>query len=133
MIETKVRKVRNSGVMTLTTEMLTILDAKEGDTLFVMRGDDGSLKITPHDPPVECSLREMPIKSKPILMAVYRVRHGQICRRSRNRQMQNQWFAEGRWHMIGCRESCEHGGSGTCRVARCDVHACPPAPPKGRR
>jgi len=36
--------------MTLTTEMLTILDAKEGAALFVMRGDDGSLKITPHDP-----------------------------------------------------------------------------------
>ena len=50
MIETKIRKVGNSAVMTLTTEMLTILDAKEGDTLFVVRGDDGSLKITPHDP-----------------------------------------------------------------------------------
>jgi putative addiction module antidote len=56
MIETKVRKVGNSAVMTLTTEMLTILDAKEGDTLFVMRGDDGSLKITPHDPSVAAAL-----------------------------------------------------------------------------
>ncbi|MCL1629261.1 MULTISPECIES: transcriptional regulator/antitoxin MazE [Roseinatronobacter] len=50
MIETKIRKVGNSAVMTLTTEMLTLLDAKEGDTLFVLRGDDGSLKITLHDP-----------------------------------------------------------------------------------
>ncbi|MDF3608375.1 transcriptional regulator/antitoxin MazE [Paracoccus sp. DMF-8] len=50
MIETKIRKVGNSAVMTLTTEMLAILDAKEGDSLFVLRGDDGSLKIAAHDP-----------------------------------------------------------------------------------
>ncbi|WP_241651322.1 AbrB/MazE/SpoVT family DNA-binding domain-containing protein [Paenirhodobacter populi] len=41
MIETRIRKVGNIAVMTLTAEMLTILDAKEGDTLFVVRGDDG--------------------------------------------------------------------------------------------
>ena len=56
MIETKIRKVGNSVVMTLTTEMLTILDAKEGDTLFVVRGDDGNLKIMPHDPAVAAAL-----------------------------------------------------------------------------
>lgn len=56
MIETKVRKVGNSAVMTLTTEMLAILDAKEGDTLFVVRGDDGSLKIIAHDPSVAAAL-----------------------------------------------------------------------------
>lgn len=50
MIETKIRKVGNSAVITLTTEMLTILDAKEGDTLFVLRGDDGSLRLVAHDP-----------------------------------------------------------------------------------
>ena len=32
MIETKVRKVGNSAVMTLTSEMLAILDVKEGDS-----------------------------------------------------------------------------------------------------
>jgi hypothetical protein len=32
--------------------VLTILDAKEGDTLFVLRGDDGSLRIMAHDPSV---------------------------------------------------------------------------------
>jgi len=42
MIETKIRKVGNSAVMTLTAEMLAILDAKEGDALYVVRGDDGS-------------------------------------------------------------------------------------------
>lgn len=50
MIETKIRKVGNSAVMTLTTEMLAILDAKEGDSLFVVRGDDGGLRILAHDP-----------------------------------------------------------------------------------
>lgn len=50
MIETKIRKVGNSAVMTLTAEMLTMLDAKEGDRLFVLRGDDGSLRIMAHDP-----------------------------------------------------------------------------------
>lgn len=50
MIETKIRKVGNSAVMTLTAEMLAMLDAKEGDRLFVLRGDDGSLRITAHDP-----------------------------------------------------------------------------------
>lgn len=50
MIETRIRKVGNSAVMTLTTEMLAILDAKEGDTLFVVRGDDGRRKVLAHDP-----------------------------------------------------------------------------------
>ena len=50
MIETKIRKVGNSAVMTLTAEMLAMLDAKEGDRLFVLRGDEGSLRIMAHDP-----------------------------------------------------------------------------------
>ena len=56
MIETKIRKVGNSAVITLTTEMLTILDVKEGDTLFVLRGDDGSLRLVAHDPSLADSL-----------------------------------------------------------------------------
>ena len=52
MIETKIRKVGNSAVMTLTSEMLALLDAKEGDSLFVVRGDDGSLRIMANDPAV---------------------------------------------------------------------------------
>ncbi len=50
MIHSKVRKVGNSAVMTLTAEMLAILDVKEGDSLSVVRGDDGSLRIMAHDP-----------------------------------------------------------------------------------
>ena len=33
MIESKIRKVGNSAVVTLSAEMLALLDAKEGDTL----------------------------------------------------------------------------------------------------
>lgn len=50
MIETRIRKVGNSAVMTLTTEMLALLDAKEGDSLYVVRGDDGSLRVMAQDP-----------------------------------------------------------------------------------
>lgn len=56
MIETHIRKVGNSAVFTLTTEMLAMLDAKPGDALYVVRGDDGSLKILPHDPSVADAL-----------------------------------------------------------------------------
>lgn len=56
MIETRIRKVGNSAVMALTTEMLAILDAKEGDALFVVRGDDGSLRVMAHDPAVADAL-----------------------------------------------------------------------------
>ena len=56
MTKTKIRKVGNSAVMTLTAEMLAILDAKEGDTLFVVRGDDGSLRIMANDPALAAAL-----------------------------------------------------------------------------
>lgn len=56
MFESKIRKVGNSAVMTLTTEMLALLDAKEGDTVYVVRADDGSLKVMAHDPAVVAAL-----------------------------------------------------------------------------
>ena len=56
MIETRIRKVGNSAVMTLTAEMLALLDAKEGDSLFVVRGDDGSLKIMAQNPDLAAAL-----------------------------------------------------------------------------
>lgn len=56
MFETKIRKVGNSAVMTLTSEMLALLDAKAGDSVYVVRGDDGSLRIMPHDPNVVAAL-----------------------------------------------------------------------------
>lgn len=56
MFETRIRKVGNSAVMTLSREMLAALDVKEGDTVHVVRGDDGSLKILPHDPGLAAAL-----------------------------------------------------------------------------
>jgi len=56
MIETKIHKAGNSAVMTLSTEMLTIPDAKEGDTLYVVRTDDGGLKIMTEDPELKVAL-----------------------------------------------------------------------------
>jgi antitoxin ChpS len=52
MFSTKIRKVG----MTMTSKMLAALDAKEDDTLFVVRDDDGSLKIMAHDPSVAATL-----------------------------------------------------------------------------
>ena len=56
MIETRIRRVGNSAVITLTTEMLAMLDAKEGDTLFILRGDDGSLDVMARNPLVAAAL-----------------------------------------------------------------------------
>jgi len=50
MFETRIRKVGNSAVVTLSGEMLAAIDAREGDTVYVLRADDGSLKITLHNP-----------------------------------------------------------------------------------
>lgn len=58
MIEVKIRKVGNSAVMTLTAEMLALLDAKAGDSLFVVRGDDGALKLLPQNPDLARALAE---------------------------------------------------------------------------
>ena len=52
MIEVKIRKVGNSAVMTLSAEMLALLDAKEGDTLYAVRTDDGGLKLMTENPDV---------------------------------------------------------------------------------
>ena len=49
MFQTKIRKVGNSAVVTLTAELLAVLDAKEGDTVTFVRGDDGSLRLLGQD------------------------------------------------------------------------------------
>lgn len=57
MIETKIRKVGNSAVVTLSADMLAVLDAKPGDALFVTRSDDGALKLTAHNPELQATLK----------------------------------------------------------------------------
>jgi putative addiction module antidote len=56
LIEVKIRKVGNSAVMTLSAEMLALLDAKEGDTLYVVRSDDGGLKVMTENPELQAAL-----------------------------------------------------------------------------
>ncbi|MBF9022636.1 transcriptional regulator/antitoxin MazE [Rhodobacterales bacterium FZCC0069] len=56
MFRTKIRKVGNSSVVTVTAEMLAALDVKEGDTVYVNRSDDNCLKIQAHDPDVIAAL-----------------------------------------------------------------------------
>jgi len=43
-------------IVNSTAEMLALLDAKEGDNLFVVRGDDGSLKIMTQNPDLAAAL-----------------------------------------------------------------------------
>ena len=50
MFQTKIRKVGNSSVVTMSAEMLAALDVKEGDTVYVTRSDDNGLKVQAHDP-----------------------------------------------------------------------------------
>ena len=56
MFQTKVRKVGNSSVVTISSEMLAALDVKDGDTVYVTRSDDNGLKISAHDPQVVAAL-----------------------------------------------------------------------------
>lgn len=69
MIETKTRKVGNSAVMTLTTEILALLSV----TLFEVRGDDGSLLIMVQNPSVAAALEAAEIvmdKNRYLLQAL---------------------------------------------------------------
>lgn len=50
MFETKIRKVGNSAVVTLSSEILSAMDVKEGDTVFIARSDDGGVRLLPHNP-----------------------------------------------------------------------------------
>ncbi len=56
MFQTKVRKVGNSSVVTMSSEMLSALDVKDGDTVYVTRSDDNGLKISAHDPKIVAAL-----------------------------------------------------------------------------
>lgn len=46
----KIRKIGNSQGVILPKALLDSLGLEEGDDLFVIRGEDGSLRLTPFDP-----------------------------------------------------------------------------------
>ena len=56
MFQTKIRKVGNSSVVTISAEMLAAFDVKDGDTVYVTRSDDNGLKIQAHDPELLAAL-----------------------------------------------------------------------------
>jgi len=56
MFKTKIRKVGNSSVITISAEMLAALDARDGDTVYVTRSDDKGLKVQAHDPALLAAL-----------------------------------------------------------------------------
>jgi putative addiction module antidote len=56
MFQTKIRKVGNSSVVTMSSEMLAALDVKDGDTVYVTRSDDKGLKISALAPDVVAAL-----------------------------------------------------------------------------
>ncbi len=56
MFETKIRKVGNSAVVTLSQEVLSAMDVKEGDTVFLYRTDDGGVRLLAHNPELAVAL-----------------------------------------------------------------------------
>jgi antitoxin ChpS len=57
MFQVKVRKIGNSSVVSMSSEMLSALDVKDGDTVYVALSDDRGLKISAHDPQVVVALK----------------------------------------------------------------------------
>jgi transcriptional regulator/antitoxin, MazE len=58
MSETKAGKTGNSKIMTLTTDRPTMVDAREGNTLFIVPTDDDGLKLMTEDPAMKEALAE---------------------------------------------------------------------------
>ena len=53
----KIRAIGNSLGVVLPKEVLTRLNVKGGDNLFVTEAPDGSVRLTPYDPAFEAQLR----------------------------------------------------------------------------
>ena len=56
MFQIKIRKVGNSSVVTISAEMLTALEVKDGDTFYVTRSDDNGLNLQAQDPALVAAL-----------------------------------------------------------------------------
>ena len=50
MVELKIRKFGNSLGVVLPKEVITRLQATEGETVFLVETPDGSYQLTPYDP-----------------------------------------------------------------------------------
>jgi antitoxin ChpS len=56
MFQTKIRKVGNSSVITISAKMVAALEVKESNTVYVTRSDDNGLKIQAHNPALLAAL-----------------------------------------------------------------------------
>lgn len=57
MFETKIRKVGNSAVVTLSSEVLAAMDVKEGDSVYLARSDDGGMRLMAHNPELAVAMQ----------------------------------------------------------------------------
>ena len=57
MTQLKVRQIGNSLGVVLPKEILLRLNVKDGDSLFVIEGPDGSMRITPYDPAFDTQMQ----------------------------------------------------------------------------
>jgi antitoxin component of MazEF toxin-antitoxin module len=50
MVRLRVRRIGKSLGLTLPAEMTRALNVREGDPIYLVKGPDGSFRITPYDP-----------------------------------------------------------------------------------
>jgi putative addiction module antidote len=53
MVELKIRKIGNSLGVVLPREVLSRLNAGDGERLYLIEGPDGTYRLTPYDPGFE--------------------------------------------------------------------------------
>jgi len=53
MVELKIRKIGNSLGVVLPREVLSRLNAGDGERLYLIEGPDGTYRLTPYDPAFE--------------------------------------------------------------------------------
>ncbi len=58
MVELKVRKIGNSLGVVLPREVLSRLNAGDGERLYLIEGPDGAYRLTPYDPAFEKKMRK---------------------------------------------------------------------------
>jgi putative addiction module antidote len=57
-LEVKLRKIGNSLGVVLPKEVVTRLQAEEGDALFLIEGPNGAYQLTPYDPDFDQQMKK---------------------------------------------------------------------------
>ena len=58
MVELKVRRIGNSLGVVLPREVLSRLNAGDGERLYLIEGPEGTYRLTPYDPAFEKKMRK---------------------------------------------------------------------------